>query len=225
MSIKDILVHLDVSEKGAYAPEFATSLASELGAHLTAAGVVVEITPPASFMGEFPYDLMVEAADQAREAAKAAYEKMKQAAPAALGTELVMIQAVAGQAREEFGRLARHFDLTVVGQGGPDSGADDELMAEGALFRSGRPVFIVPYIHRGPAKLGKAIVAYKLGRSSLGASLTVSHTGAIAGEDAAYDAFFKAHGIVRVDLLETLDRKSTRLNSSHIPLSRMPSSA
>ena len=69
MSIKDILVHLDVSEKGAYAPEFATSLASELGAHLTAAGVVVEITPPASFMGEFPYDLMVEAADQAREAA------------------------------------------------------------------------------------------------------------------------------------------------------------
>lgn len=52
--------------------------------------------------------------------------------------------------------------------------------------------------------LGKAIVAYKLGRSSLGASLTVSHTGAVAGEDAAYDAFFKAHGIVRVDLLETL---------------------
>lgn len=52
--------------------------------------------------------------------------------------------------------------------------------------------------------LGKPIVAYKLGRSSLGASLTVSHTGAIAGEDATYDAFFKAHGIVRVDLIETL---------------------
>jgi acyl-CoA synthetase (NDP forming) len=51
---------------------------------------------------------------------------------------------------------------------------------------------------------GKAIVAYKLGRSSLGAALAVSHTGAIAGEDAAYDAFFKAHGIVRVEMIETL---------------------
>jgi uncharacterized protein GlcG (DUF336 family) len=47
---------------------------------------------------------------------------------------------------------------------------------------------------------GKAIVAYKLGRSSLGAALAVSHTGAIAGEDAAYDAFFRAHGILRVEI-------------------------
>jgi len=51
---------------------------------------------------------------------------------------------------------------------------------------------------------GKAIAAYKLGRSSLGAALAVSHTGAIAGEDAAYDAFFQAHGIVRVEMIETL---------------------
>jgi acyl-CoA synthetase (NDP forming) len=51
---------------------------------------------------------------------------------------------------------------------------------------------------------GKAIVAYKLGRSALGAQLAVSHTGAIAGEDAAFDAFFRAHGILRVDLIEAL---------------------
>jgi acyl-CoA synthetase (NDP forming) len=51
---------------------------------------------------------------------------------------------------------------------------------------------------------GKAIVAYKLGRSALGAQLAVSHTGAIAGEDATFDAFFRAHGILRVDLIEAL---------------------
>jgi len=51
---------------------------------------------------------------------------------------------------------------------------------------------------------GKAIVAYKLGRSELGASLARSHTGALAGSDAAIDAFFRRHGIVRVDMLETL---------------------
>jgi acyl-CoA synthetase (NDP forming) len=51
---------------------------------------------------------------------------------------------------------------------------------------------------------GKALVAYVLGRSPQGAQLAVSHTGALAGEAAAFDAFFRAHGILSVDQLETL---------------------
>lgn len=51
---------------------------------------------------------------------------------------------------------------------------------------------------------GKAMVAYKLGRSALGEALAKSHTGALAGSDAAIDAFFRHNGIVRVDMLETL---------------------
>jgi acyl-CoA synthetase (NDP forming) len=51
---------------------------------------------------------------------------------------------------------------------------------------------------------GKPVVAYKLGRSQLGAALARSHTGALAGEDAALDAYFRDCGIVRVDMLETL---------------------
>jgi acyl-CoA synthetase (NDP forming) len=51
---------------------------------------------------------------------------------------------------------------------------------------------------------GKPVVAYKLGRSALGEALARSHTGAIAGADAAVDAYFRDCGIVRVDLLETL---------------------
>jgi acyl-CoA synthetase (NDP forming) len=51
---------------------------------------------------------------------------------------------------------------------------------------------------------GKPVVAYKLGRSALGARLARSHTGALAGSDAALDAYFRACGILRVDMLETL---------------------
>ena len=51
---------------------------------------------------------------------------------------------------------------------------------------------------------GKPIVAYKLGRSEAGAALATTHTGALAGSDAAAEAFFRAIGIVRVDMLETL---------------------
>ena len=66
---------------------------------------------------------------------------------------------------------------------------------------------------------GKPIVAYKLGRSALGAELARTHTGALAGSDAALDAFFRDCGIVRVDMLESLieiapllrDREPARL--------------
>ncbi len=51
---------------------------------------------------------------------------------------------------------------------------------------------------------GKPIVAYKLGRSEAGAALATTHTGAIAGSDAATEAFFRAIGIARVDMLEAL---------------------
>ena len=166
MTIKDILLHIDTTDRGTGVSDFALSLATEMGAHLTAAGIVLEIIPPASFMGEYPYDIMAEAMDQAREAAQANFRKIATAAPATVQTELVMIQAISGQAREDFGRLARHFDIAVAGQGGDEGGSDDELMVEGALFSSGRPVFVVPNIHKGPAKLGKAMVCWDGGMPS-----------------------------------------------------------
>ena len=82
MAIKDILLHIDTSDRGSSVSDFAISLATELGAHLTAAGVVLEIVPPASFMGEYPYDIMAEAIEQAREAAEEHYKKLAAAAPA-----------------------------------------------------------------------------------------------------------------------------------------------
>lgn len=54
------------------------------------------------------------------------------------------------------------------------------------------------------AARGKAVIAYKLGRSAQGAELSQSHTGAIAGEDGIADAFLKDCGIVRVETLEGL---------------------
>lgn len=64
---------------------------------------------------------------------------------------------------------------------------------------------------------GKPVIAYKLGRSSLGARLARSHTGALAGEDAALDAYFRDCGIVRVDLLETLIEVAPMLEGRRPP--------
>jgi acetyltransferase len=48
----------------------------------------------------------------------------------------------------------------------------------------------------------KPIVAYKAGRFPASAKATVSHTGAMAGEDSVYDAAFERAGIVRVTRIE-----------------------
>lgn len=51
---------------------------------------------------------------------------------------------------------------------------------------------------------GKPVVVFKLGRSGVGVELASSHTGAMTGSDDTADTFFRAHGMLRVDLLETL---------------------
>ena len=51
---------------------------------------------------------------------------------------------------------------------------------------------------------GKPVITYKLGRSEAGRELALSHSGAIAGPAKAADAFFQAHAIARVEMLEGL---------------------
>jgi acyl-CoA synthetase (NDP forming) len=54
------------------------------------------------------------------------------------------------------------------------------------------------------ARAGKAVVAFKVGRSEAGARSAISHTGALAGSDVAYDALFKQFGIIRAERFSDL---------------------
>ncbi len=51
---------------------------------------------------------------------------------------------------------------------------------------------------------GIPVVALKVGRTELSARLTVSHSGAIAGEDGVYDAVFDRYGVQRVRDMDEL---------------------
>jgi nucleotide-binding universal stress UspA family protein len=159
MTIKDILLHLEPGEPGRAAREFAVSLAAATGAHLTAAGVALQYVAPGGSEDAGAMEYLLEITDQARQAAEAAYKDLQAAAPAGVGTDFVMIETLSAIARDRFGALARHFDLAVVGQGGAASDEDD-LMASGALFGSGRGVFVVPTSHVGPARLDSAMVCW-----------------------------------------------------------------
>lgn len=64
------------------------------------------------------------------------------------------------------------------------------------------------------ARLGKTVVAFKVGRSEAGAQAAVSHTGAMAGADTMYDALFRQVGVIRAqtfsDLLDIPAALATR---------------
>jgi len=54
------------------------------------------------------------------------------------------------------------------------------------------------------AELDIPVVVLKAGRTEASAALALSHSGAIAGNDAAYEALFDRHGVTRVDTLDEL---------------------
>ena len=67
------------------------------------------------------------------------------------------------------------------------------------------------------AHKGKPIVLIKIGRSDLGARAAQAHTASLTGEDAAYNAAFKQHGVTRVSDWDQLLEVSQMLADSPAP--------
>lgn len=57
---------------------------------------------------------------------------------------------------------------------------------------------------RKALEAGKPVVAFKIGRSESGARAAASHTGALAGADAMYDALFEDAGVIRAHAFSDL---------------------
>ena len=70
-------------------------------------------------------------------------------------------------------------------------------------------------------EVGKPVIAYKLGRSTMGAQMAVAHTGALLAEDAVADAFLREIGIARVRTLDGLI-EAARLFQDRVPFTQSP---
>jgi nucleotide-binding universal stress UspA family protein len=166
--IKDLLVNLSIGAKNDAAIPYAVSLAEAFGAHATAVAFAYEPIIVATVMGggmpaEYIDAQRVES-EQAANAAKQNFDKA--AALAGIGADSYVFSASTAGGADQFGRMARRFDLSVLMQSEPDTLAFEELITEAALFQSGRPVILVPYIQKGGLKTDRIMVCWDAGRAS-----------------------------------------------------------
>ena len=137
--IKDIVVNLTGGYPQDFASAYAISLAAGFGAHLAGIGFIYEPVIPGSLLGGMPTDLIEAQRDENSRTAKEAIARFESAAEAAgISAETRTLDASIAGAPDLFGRIARRFDLAVVGQARREQGASEELMIEGALFGSGQ---------------------------------------------------------------------------------------
>jgi nucleotide-binding universal stress UspA family protein len=152
--IKDIVVNLSVGAQRDVAADYAMSMARHFGAHLAGVSFCYEMVVPGSVFGSVATSLI--------QAQRAESEK----AAAGVSFETRLFHAPLVDAVEMFGRIARRYDLSVVPQEEPDTPPGRDMIIEAALFQSGRPVVIVPYIQKDGIKLDRVTVCWDGSRNA-----------------------------------------------------------
>ena len=165
--IKDIVVHLSSSPENDPACRYAISMAEAFNAHIT--GVIFAYDPPwpPSILEGAVIDIYETIKSEEHNRAKVAVDRFESAArQSQLTNQPLMVQTSLLGATDAFAELARTVDLTVVQQPNPDDVNGEFDMVETALFSSGRPVLIVPYIQKAGFSLNYVLCCWDGSRAA-----------------------------------------------------------
>ena len=164
--IKDIIVNLGLGDKD-QAGEFAVSVAETFGAHVLGLAYAYEPIIPGMVMGGIPPEFIESQRAESDRKAGAAISRFEAAAKrAGVSVETRTLNSSVSGAADSFGRMARRFDLAIVGQTEADQSMPTEVIEEAALFESGRPVLIVPYIQKAGLKLERVMLCWDGSRAA-----------------------------------------------------------
>jgi nucleotide-binding universal stress UspA family protein len=159
--IKDIVVNLQPGEDGGPAEDYAVSLASMFDAHIAGVAFVYDAIIPVTGAGYVPQEVIDVQRRDNEAAAKAAVRRFNAAVTrAGASAEPLLLDSELGDAGRRFSRLARYFDLAIIGQPKPEVSQVEALIAESTLFEAGRPVILVPYVQKAPIKLDQVMVCW-----------------------------------------------------------------
>lgn len=170
MRLKDILVHLDGSERSDERLRLAVDLARRHGAHLSGL-YVVDLVLPVGFAGGF---------GDGGAAIGPMLERLREEAMATASEvetrfrELTRREGIEGEWRlaegisaELVALHARYADLVLVGQQDPEGEQPAaSVIIERVLFTAGRPVLIVPFAGRFGTAGRRVLVGWNAGREA-----------------------------------------------------------
>ena len=162
---KDIVVNLMVAGSRDAAATYAVSVARTFDAHLAGIAFAYEPVLPAIVGGGIPESVIEEQREENEKAAKSAVAQFEAVAKDVKHETRIVPASLAGAA-DTFGEIARVFDLAIVGQSERDRVGPEELIVEGGLFGSGRPILVVPADYQGGMRLDRVLVCWNGGRNA-----------------------------------------------------------
>jgi len=158
--IKDILVKIERNDARDHARDYAISLAEQLRAHL--AGIAfAQSSIPNFVLPDIPSDVLATMLAENEADARKAVNRFEAAAErSGVSREHRLVTDSERGPPEIFSHMARRFDLSVIMQSDRDNGVHNDLLIEAALFNSGRPVIVVPYIQSAGASLARVVCCW-----------------------------------------------------------------
>src|SRR5215204_3886735 len=153
--IKDILVSLPVGATSSDAAvDYAISVATGFDAHLAGLALTYQPYVPGSVFNGVAANIVASYRVQLEKASKDAIANFEAAARrAGISAQSHLLETELAGIDKLFAQTSRRFDLSVVAQIEPGKAYPEEVLPETALFGSGRPVLVVPYIQKTGMKL------------------------------------------------------------------------
>jgi len=158
--MKDLIVKLEHDKQHDQALAFAVSIAETFDAHLAGASFGNLAGLPDYGMVGVPGTVIGQLLTESEQRARIALDRFHAAATrnGLSFSDHLVLESGFGTA-DTFANLARHYDLSILRQTDND-GPDNGLVIEAALFNTGRPVIVVPYIQSTGLKLDRVLCCW-----------------------------------------------------------------
>jgi nucleotide-binding universal stress UspA family protein len=160
--LKDIVVHIPVERPAEPVVDCALSVASMFGAHLDGVVCTYQSINPAMAVGPTAaaFALPTEYNTDPQLANSRLDQFAASAARAGITAGRGCVSDTPFLANRALAEVSRLYDLTIVAQADSSRPTHDGALPEALLFGSGRQMLLVPYIHSGPLKTGRALICW-----------------------------------------------------------------
>jgi nucleotide-binding universal stress UspA family protein len=219
--IKDIIVNLTPDLPNDPAARYAISMAETFDAHI--GGVVFAYDPPwpPSVLEGAAIDVFRTAKENLRVKARATLTHFEETVKRSqVQSDSHFVELSSAGSTQAFASMARAYDISVLRQPDPDRDDEAQDMIEAALFGSGRPALVVPYIQREGFSVDRVICCWDGSRAAARAindSLPLLHKAKSVKVLTIVTGKFDDNDVTGADIAAHLARHKLRVDLDRVP--------